>query len=205
MATDDLYVMLGLRSDAKIAEVRSAYERAVADAARSHNIRRATQLSNAFDRLPELIRDTIYPSRGAGGSASWERPRRRRRPRLRLTWLPAALGIGFGIFLTMRHFDVPPFGNTAAQVAPVTTSQTVPPAPAKAPVEVTGTPTGPLIGNRYREWQPPEDAVLDSAGATQGHCVASRARRPLTPLHSVEWDSLMACPTGSLGYFLVER
>lgn len=201
MAADDLHMMLGLPPDTRPADLRIAYERAVADAARSHNIRRATQLSNAFDRLPLPVRETLYPSRGVAPSAYWDTPRPNHRHRTRWGWIPGVVALAVVGFLVARHFGFHMGSHGSSQAAPVATSEVVSPT-AQSPIEVRGTPAGELIAKRYREWLPPQGAVVDASGATEGHCVAAKRHRPLAPLAWVASGSLMVCPTGSAGFFL---
>ncbi|MGN6160748.1 MAG: hypothetical protein ACTHOG_03490 [Marmoricola sp.] len=105
MASDDIYAMLGLPPDTRPAGLREAYERAVADAARSHNIRRATQLSAAFDRLPDAVRESVYATRGTAWVS--QRPRRRRaraqRASRSLNWVPVLAAVGLVTLLALHR------------------------------------------------------------------------------------------------------
>lgn len=67
MGPSDLYSLLGLGPDASVPELRLAYERAVNEAAKSYNLTRAKQLSQAFDDLPLGVREAMYAGRGIGG------------------------------------------------------------------------------------------------------------------------------------------
>lgn len=76
-----LRYLLELPPEADEAQVRRAYERAVNDAVRSSDHRRAVMLSQAFDELPLRQRQNLYS--GAGTSArtfdDLASPRRRTR------------------------------------------------------------------------------------------------------------------------------
>jgi hypothetical protein len=62
-----LHALLGLRSDATVAQLRWAYERAMAAATRSGDAERARALSQAYDGLPAEIRHQVYATGPATG------------------------------------------------------------------------------------------------------------------------------------------
>lgn len=128
MAKHDLHLMLCLSEDATAAQLRAAYEQAVNAAARGYNTRRAAELSRAYDRLPESLRQQMYPARGirhirtsAPPPMVQTRPLRRRRQR-RVGWqVPLTVTVVaavFGVGIALDPSSVPPGIRTAFGFGP---------------------------------------------------------------------------------------
>lgn len=215
----DLHSLLGLAPGTTSAELRAAYERAIADAARSHNIRRAAVLSAAFDRLPASTRSGLYSSRGFSAPsrarqslartppARTVRHRRYRSGRWRIALaticgllLLAALGrvafhfgSGLGWHLGTRTPQAP---TVATALSPGARP------PISAAQAAYGIPGAFLDKAGFREYLPPGGALIDFDGATMAQCVYNTAS--LIPTWSrVKSGTILVCSPGQFAIFKV--
>lgn len=81
VGTQLIFDLLGLRPDTDVARLRSVYEGAVSAATARGDWTRATQLSRAFDQLPDEVRVAVYPGRDRDAPRWESAPRNVRRGR----------------------------------------------------------------------------------------------------------------------------
>ena len=77
----DLYALLGVPRDTPIDRLRAVYEKHVDDAVRSHNFKRATTLSAAYDALPANSRRNLYSGNSTAAATPAPAPTKRKAPK----------------------------------------------------------------------------------------------------------------------------